>query len=80
VNKPIDDVLAWNQFSSLLPSIEQSLADFGQWQGEVWERHTDGHLVPLFAKVNRIAKSDLSKGQDMVIIISDLSNVKEMER
>ena len=80
MNKPIDDVLAWNQFSSLLPSIEQSLEEFGQWQGEVWERHTDGHLVPLFAKVNRIAKSDLSKGQDMVIIISDLSNVKEMER
>jgi len=80
VNKPIDEVLMWPQFGSLLPVIRQSLDDFGHWQGEVWEQHCDGHLVPLFVKVNRIPAPDYPAQQDMVIMISDLSNIKEMER
>jgi len=74
------EVFEWRQFASLMPTIVDSINNYGQWQGEVWEQHKDGHLVPMFVKVNRITTDKQSKDYDMVLILSDLSNVKEMER
>ncbi len=50
------------------------------WQGEVIEKNHLGQLVPMFAKVNCINKSDDQNTYDMVIILTDLSSAKEMER
>ncbi|MFS1475001.1 diguanylate cyclase domain-containing protein [Vibrio lentus] len=80
VDKTPFEVFSWQQFSSLMPTILSSLENYGQWQGEVWEQNVSGTLVPMFVKVNRIV-SDRKEGDfDMVLTLSDLSNVKEMER
>ncbi|MFA0000396.1 diguanylate cyclase [Vibrio lentus] len=74
------EVFSWQQFSSLMPTIRSSLENYGQWQGEVWEKSASGTLVPMFVKVNRVASDNEKDEFDMVLTLSDLSNVKEMER
>lgn len=80
VGKTPMQVFEWQQFTSLMPTIQNSLKHFGQWQGEVWENNSSGELVPMFVKVNRIGSSKEDDSFDMVLTLSDLSNVKEMER
>ncbi|MCK8072532.1 diguanylate cyclase [Vibrio sp. 1CM23M] len=80
VGKTPFEVFSWQQFSSLMPTIRSSLDNYGQWQGEVWEKSAPGTLVPMFVKVNRIASDNEKDEFDMVLTLSDLSNVKEMER
>ncbi|MEZ8607861.1 diguanylate cyclase [Vibrio sp. 10N.239.311.G01] len=80
VGKTPFEVFSWQQFSSLMPTIRSSLDNYGQWQGEVWEKSASGTLVPMFVKVNRIASDNEKDEFDMVLTLSDLSNVKEMER
>ncbi|UPR37136.1 diguanylate cyclase [Vibrio cyclitrophicus] len=80
VGKTPFEVFSWQQFSSLLPTIRNSLDNYGQWQGEVWEKSASGTLIPMFVKVNRVASDSEKDEFDMVLTLSDLSNVKEMER
>ncbi|WP_059018497.1 sensor domain-containing diguanylate cyclase [Vibrio coralliirubri] len=80
VGKTPFEVFSWQQFSSLMPTIRSSLDNYGQWQGEVWEKSASGTLVPMFVKVNRVASDNEKDEFDMVLTLSDLSNVKEMER
>lgn len=80
VGKTPFEVFSWQQFSSLMPTILSSLENYGQWQGEVWEKSASGTLVPMFVKVNRVASDNEKDEFDMVLTLSDLSNVKEMER
>ncbi|MGF1755273.1 PAS domain S-box protein, partial [Vibrio makurazakiensis] len=80
VGKTPLEVFAWRQFSSLMPTIIDSVQNYGHWQGEVWEKHKSGRMVPMFVKVNRIVTDKKNQGYNMVLILSDLSNVKEMER
>ena len=80
VGKTPFEVFSWQQFSSLMPTIRSSLENYGQWQGEVWEKSASGTLVPMFVKVNRVASDNEKDEFDMVLTLSDLSNVKEMER
>ncbi|PTO84749.1 diguanylate cyclase domain-containing protein [Vibrio splendidus] len=80
VGKTPFDVFSWQQFSSLMPTIRSSLENYGQWQGEVWEKSASGTLVPMFVKVNRVSSDNEKDEFDMVLTLSDLSNVKEMER
>ncbi|WP_367989756.1 diguanylate cyclase domain-containing protein [Vibrio sp. NTOU-M3] len=80
IDRKPSDVLEWQQFMSLMPTIEESVVNYGQWQGEIWEKHIFGHLVPMFVKVSRIVNHDDDQLYDFVFILSDLSNIKEMER
>ncbi len=64
----------------MLPGIIKSIEHYGIWQGEVVELKQSGQFIPLFAKVNRILKCEYSESYDYVIVLSDLSDVKEMER
>ncbi|MFA0543940.1 diguanylate cyclase domain-containing protein, partial [Vibrio sp. 10N.222.52.B7] len=80
VGKTPFEVFSWQQFSSLMPTIRSSLENYGQWQGEVWEKSASGTLVPMFVKVNRVSSDNEKDEFDMVLTLSDLSNVKEMER
>jgi diguanylate cyclase (GGDEF)-like protein len=63
-----------------MPTIKEAVINYGQWQGEVWEKHFFGHKVPMFAKVSRIVNNDDENAFDFVYILTDLSNLKEMER
>jgi diguanylate cyclase (GGDEF)-like protein/PAS domain S-box-containing protein len=77
--KPVD-TFEWQQFCSLMPTIKESVTQYGQWQGEIWEKHLFGHKVPMFVKVSRINSREDHDRCDFVYILSDLSSVKEMER
>lgn len=63
-----------------IPSIIESIEHYGQWQGEVVEQNHLGKLIPLFVKVNRIFKEGRTDQYDIVILLTDLSGSKEMER
>lgn len=81
LGKKPEQILDWQQFRSLMPSIKESVISHGQWQGEVWETHKLGHKkVPMFVKVTRIASSENEDQFDFVYLLSDLSSDKEMER
>lgn len=80
VGKTPFEAFSWQQFSSLIPTIRSSLDNYGQWQGEVWEKSASGTLIPMFVKVNRVSSDNEEDHFDMVLTLSDLSNVKEMER
>ncbi|WP_373945048.1 diguanylate cyclase [Vibrio chagasii] len=80
VGKTPFEVFSWQQFSSLMPTIRSSLENYGQWQGEVWEKSASDELVPMFVKVNLVSSDEEKDEFDMVLTLSDLSNVKEMER
>ncbi|NOH81083.1 diguanylate cyclase [Vibrio sp. RE86] len=80
LGKKPEQTFEWQQFCSLMPTIKESVEKYGQWQGEIWEKHLFGHKVPMFVKVSRIISSEGSNQFDYVYILSDLSNLKEMER
>ncbi|WP_434567751.1 diguanylate cyclase [Vibrio chagasii] len=80
VGKTPFEVFSWQQFSSLMPTIRSSLENYGQWQGEVWEKSASDDLVPMFVKVNLVSSDEEKDDFDMILTLSDLSNVKEMER
>ncbi|MEZ8036682.1 sensor domain-containing diguanylate cyclase [Vibrio crassostreae] len=80
VDKTPFEAFSWQQFSSLMPTIRSSLENYGQWQGEIWEKSASGTLIPMFVKVNRVSSDNEKDEFDMVLTLSDLSNVKEMER
>ncbi|MGP8306783.1 diguanylate cyclase domain-containing protein [Vibrio sp. YIC-376] len=64
----------------MLPSIIKSIENYGLWQGEVIEQTQSGQFIPMFAKVNRIMKCESNELYDSVIVLTDLSEAKEMER
>ena len=77
--KPVE-AFAWRQLSELMATIYESVTNYGQWQGEVWEAHKMGHKVPMFVKVSKVNNPlDASQG-DYFFMFLDLSNYKEMER
>ncbi|MCQ6507833.1 GGDEF domain-containing protein, partial [Vibrio parahaemolyticus] len=54
--------------------------NYGVWQVEVIEQNNFGLLVPMFDRVNLIVKCENNGFYELVIILTDLSNAKEMER
>ncbi|MGR5135040.1 diguanylate cyclase domain-containing protein [Vibrio jasicida] len=80
IGKPFIKSIRWRKLQAMMPSILESIENYGMWQGEVIEKNHNGQLIPLFAKVNRIVKSEDNNAYDMVIILTDLSSAKEMER
>lgn len=64
----------------MIPSIIKSIENYGLWQGEVIEQSQSGQLITIFAKVNQIVKCDNTALYDSVIVLTDLSETKEMER
>ncbi|TOE87583.1 hypothetical protein CGJ35_27365, partial [Vibrio parahaemolyticus] len=72
--------IRWRKLQEMMPSIIESIENYGVWQGEVIEQNHLGLLVPMFARVNRIVKCEDNGFYDLVIILTDLSNAKEMER
>ncbi|MGR5206006.1 diguanylate cyclase domain-containing protein [Vibrio sp. PNB23_22_7] len=80
IGQPFLKSIRWRKLHTMMPSIIESIHNYGTWQGEVIEKDHNGRLIPMFAKVNRIVKGEDPHVYDMVIILTDLSSVKEMER
>ncbi|UTZ24823.1 diguanylate cyclase domain-containing protein [Vibrio campbellii] len=80
VGKPFIKSIRWRKLQAMMPSILESIDNYGMWQGEVIEKNQLGQLIPMFARVNCIIKSEDQNAYDIVIILTDLSSAKEMER
>ncbi|RKF19759.1 diguanylate cyclase [Alginatibacterium sediminis] len=80
VGKTLDDITPWHQLRNLLHTANDSLKTFNMWQGEVWEEHKSGRSIPLSVKANPLVSNNKELGNDIVLIVSDISNVKEVER
>lgn len=50
----------------------------GQWQGEIWNRHKDGHIFPVWQSITAI-KDDSGKIIQFVSIFNDISSRKADE-
>ncbi len=80
VDKKPQQVFDWKQFSGSMDTIMDAVRNYGQWQGELSELHKNGRQVPLFVKVNKINENFEDGHFDMVMMFSDLTDVKEVER
>ncbi|MCS0415901.1 diguanylate cyclase domain-containing protein [Vibrio diabolicus] len=80
IGKSFIQTLKWRKLQEMMPSIIESIENYGVWQGEVIEQNHLGQFVPMFARVNRIVKCEDHGFYDLVIVLTDLSGAKEMER
>lgn len=80
VGKSFDDIKPWHQLRNLLEIANENLKTFNIWQGELWEEHKKGRSVPLSVKANQLKINETDEESELVLIISDISNVKEVER
>lgn len=78
--KQLRSVFGCQQFVTLSADIMESLNKYGQWQGELWERHKNGDLVPMFVKATKIQADQKTEEDSIVLMASDMSTVKEIER
>ena len=80
VGRPFVYMLKRRSLRNFMPSITESIEHYGMWQGEVVEHNAQGDIVPMFVRVNRITQCEQNERYDWVIILTDMSKVKEMER
>ena len=56
-----------------------SLERTGQWQGEVWDRHKSGEVIPLWLTVN-VVRDDSGALSNYVALFRDITQSKENEQ
>lgn len=57
----------------------QVLLETGQWQGEIWNRHKSGEVIPMLENINVVRDS---KGaiSSYVAIMTDITGIKQFEQ
>ncbi len=56
----------------------QALNTTGHWQGEIWNRHKDGHAFPSLSSISAV-KDDRGRVTHFVAVYSDITSIKENE-
>jgi len=56
----------------------QALDDTGHWQGEIWNRHKDGHVYPSLANISAVM-DEKDFVTHFVAVYSDISGIKANE-
>ncbi len=56
-----------------------SINTTGQWQGEVWDRHKDGHIFPVWMTINAVS-DEHGELINYVGIFRDITQVKRTEQ
>jgi len=64
---------------SFYRSMWQSLQKNGQWQGEIWDKHKSGDIVPLWMTINAVY-DERSRLRHYVALFRDISEVKRNEQ
>lgn len=59
-------------------TIQESLDKTDHWQGEVWDKHKDGHIFPLRNSIS-VVRDDFGHISHYVAVMSDISLRKEHE-
>lgn len=54
------------------------LKESDQWQGEIWDRHKDGHVIPLWENIS-VVRDDAGRVINYVAVMSDISAIKQAE-
>jgi diguanylate cyclase (GGDEF)-like protein/PAS domain S-box-containing protein len=65
--------------SSFYSSIWQSLANSGQWQGEIWDKRKSGEVIPLWMTINAV-NDERGRVRHYVALFRDISEVKRTEQ
>jgi len=60
-------------------SLWRHLQERGRWRGEMWNRHKDGTLFPVWQQISVIREPD-GKVNNYVSIFSDISELKAVEQ
>ncbi len=56
----------------------QSLEETDQWQGEIWDRHRSGRVIPLWENIS-VVRDQNGQITNYVAVMSDISAIKEAE-
>lgn len=60
-------------------ALRETLNTHGHWQGEVWNRHKDGHIYPSLATISAV-KDGKNIITNYVAVYSDISGIKENQQ
>ncbi len=64
---------------SFFQQFWESLNSSGQWQGEIWDRHKSGEVIPLWLTVNAVRDENNSL-TSYVALFRDITKSKETEQ
>ncbi|MDR9827648.1 diguanylate cyclase [Vibrio sp. FNV 38] len=67
-------------YVDLANSISIAVEQCGHWHGELIESHKQGHDLPLLVKVTKLNSEQSGQDSQWLVMITDLSESKEMER
>jgi len=56
----------------------RSLEETDQWQGEIWDRHRSGRVIPLWENIS-VVRDKNGQISNYVAVMSDISAIKEAE-
>ena len=56
----------------------RQLSETGQWQGEIWNRHKNGHEYPAWQNIS-VVKDSNGQVVNYVSVLSDISSIKAAE-
>ncbi|MCW8888703.1 MAG: diguanylate cyclase, partial [Gammaproteobacteria bacterium] len=56
----------------------QSLNDHGTWQGELWNRRSNGEIIPVWMTIN-VVKDESNHIENYIAIFRDITEVKRSE-
>jgi diguanylate cyclase (GGDEF)-like protein/PAS domain S-box-containing protein len=59
-------------------AMQQTLADSGHWQGEIWNRKRNGEIIAVWMTINTV-KDDAGKVSNYVAVFSDITHRKAAE-
>ena len=57
----------------------KDIAAHGIWKGEIWDRHKDGHMVPVWLTISSLYDND-GKVERYIAIMYDISEQKESQK
>lgn len=80
VGQKLNSILDWRKYPTLKRTIQDSLINYGQWQGEVTEKSKSGESIPIFVRASLIRIENSPKQNKVVFTVSDIRSTKEVER
>ncbi len=78
INQKIDLLKSGYHDRAFYRALWSALEHDGYWQGEIWNRKKDGHVIPEWMSINGI-KNEQGITQQYVAVFSDISKIKESE-
>ncbi len=78
IGQPTRVLRSGYQDADFYQALWASMAEQGQWEGEIWDRHKEGHLIPLWMSLKAV-KNPEGQVTHYVAATTDISARKAME-